>query len=413
MPEHKKGESREDWMNRCIPIVIKEGKTPEQASGQCGGMYDSWKKANMSEEPETYDLYDKEIFAAGTWRSSDGSIHKFSIQDLHDIVQNFNELKGQSDPTAKLDHDDAQELLKSANLVSAGWPDNLRVVKDKIIADIKKIPKLIYKMIKNGGIKRISPEIQYNYQAIPNGKTYKTFLEAIAFLPATKQKAQKTLKDIVDVYSGGDINDISFELDYNTAVFTEGIIHEENLNKNNQEVIDMELEKMLEKKEKEVDELKGKFSESEIKVETLTNDLNEANGKIETLEVENKDLKGKVSQFAEEAKEKEISDFVDSKIKEGKIPAALKDEYVAQFSDLPEDKLEGMKQIIDKTPKIDFSEHSINTTEADIADEGKIDKATGDEIENEDIDKKVKAYMSEHNVDYSTANAKLIEQEEI
>lgn len=40
MPKPIKGESRQKWVNRCIPAVIKEGKTKDQAAGQCYGMYD-------------------------------------------------------------------------------------------------------------------------------------------------------------------------------------------------------------------------------------------------------------------------------------------------------------------------------------------------------------------------------------
>ena len=52
MPTPTKEESRDDYLKRCIPIVIREAKntgekkTPEQAAGQCGGMYDQWKKKN-------------------------------------------------------------------------------------------------------------------------------------------------------------------------------------------------------------------------------------------------------------------------------------------------------------------------------------------------------------------------------
>jgi hypothetical protein len=408
MPEHIKGESRDGWMARCIPTVIAEGKTPEQAAGQCGGMYDSWKKANMS-EPETYDLTNVEIFAAGTWQSEDGRLHKFDKSSLQNIVEAFKELKGMVDPPLKLGHSIKQELLASGGLPAAGWLDNLKIKGDKILADFKKIPSKIYKIIKNGGLKRVSPEIVYDYQAQPGGKKYPLFLEAVALL-GIEQKAMKTLNDFVNVYSEGIVNDVSFELDFNTAVFTEGVIHNENSIKTNQEVIDMELEKMLEKKEKEVDELKVKFSESESKVETLTNDLNEVKESEETLKAENEELKGKVAQFTEEAKKKEISDYVDSKIKEGKIPAALKEDWIAQFSELPEDKIEGMKKIVDNTPSVDFGEHSLDTSEIDESDHNKINKATGEPEENADTDAKVKAYMSEHNVNYETANLKLIEQ---
>jgi hypothetical protein len=48
MLEIKPGESRKDYMNRCIPYVIKEeGLTQEQAAGKCGGMYDNAKKSEF------------------------------------------------------------------------------------------------------------------------------------------------------------------------------------------------------------------------------------------------------------------------------------------------------------------------------------------------------------------------------
>lgn len=40
MPKPIKGESRQKFVNRCIPAVIKEGKDRDAAAGQCYGMYD-------------------------------------------------------------------------------------------------------------------------------------------------------------------------------------------------------------------------------------------------------------------------------------------------------------------------------------------------------------------------------------
>lgn len=34
-------ESRSDWMSRCIPVVMDEGRTHDQAVGQCAGMWNS------------------------------------------------------------------------------------------------------------------------------------------------------------------------------------------------------------------------------------------------------------------------------------------------------------------------------------------------------------------------------------
>lgn len=38
MPEVRKGESSKAYISRCISRVMAEGKTQEQAAGQCYGM---------------------------------------------------------------------------------------------------------------------------------------------------------------------------------------------------------------------------------------------------------------------------------------------------------------------------------------------------------------------------------------
>lgn len=43
MPDVKPGESEEAFVSRCVPIVMAEGKTQDQALGQCYGMYRSSK----------------------------------------------------------------------------------------------------------------------------------------------------------------------------------------------------------------------------------------------------------------------------------------------------------------------------------------------------------------------------------
>lgn len=50
MPDVKDGESRKDYMKRCVPIVVAEGHTQDEAVGKCEGMYDEHtKKSNINE----------------------------------------------------------------------------------------------------------------------------------------------------------------------------------------------------------------------------------------------------------------------------------------------------------------------------------------------------------------------------
>lgn len=43
MPKYK-GESRDKWMDKCIPKVEAEGKTKSQAIGKCLGMFRTYSK---------------------------------------------------------------------------------------------------------------------------------------------------------------------------------------------------------------------------------------------------------------------------------------------------------------------------------------------------------------------------------
>ena len=40
MPTPNENESRDDYMKRCVPQVMGEGLTQEQAVGKCEGMFD-------------------------------------------------------------------------------------------------------------------------------------------------------------------------------------------------------------------------------------------------------------------------------------------------------------------------------------------------------------------------------------
>ena len=44
MPTPKKDEKKSDYMQRCVPMLINEGKKPDQAVAICSSMYDEHKK---------------------------------------------------------------------------------------------------------------------------------------------------------------------------------------------------------------------------------------------------------------------------------------------------------------------------------------------------------------------------------
>lgn len=49
MPEHKKGETKSQWMSRCIPYVIKNEKLKaSHAIAKCNGMWEQHIKQEKS-----------------------------------------------------------------------------------------------------------------------------------------------------------------------------------------------------------------------------------------------------------------------------------------------------------------------------------------------------------------------------
>lgn len=50
MPTPKKGESRNDYMKRCIPIMHAEGTMGQAAIGKCEGMFTAHMKKNRKPE---------------------------------------------------------------------------------------------------------------------------------------------------------------------------------------------------------------------------------------------------------------------------------------------------------------------------------------------------------------------------
>ena len=52
MPSVQKGEKKDHYMKRCVPMLIKEGKKQEQAVAQCLSMFKQKWKAKGQEMPD-------------------------------------------------------------------------------------------------------------------------------------------------------------------------------------------------------------------------------------------------------------------------------------------------------------------------------------------------------------------------
>jgi hypothetical protein len=148
----------------------------------------------------SYNLKGVEIFSAGTWNGD-----KYTVDDLHGIVEAFNETKGGVQPYLKLGHDKDQKLIAGEKdfpqrdgKPAAGWIDRVYVIGDRLKADFSEVPKTVYDLIQKKAYKKVSCEMFWNIKL--NNKIYKKMLTAVALLGANTPGVMN-LQDILAMYS--------------------------------------------------------------------------------------------------------------------------------------------------------------------------------------------------------------------
>lgn len=340
---------------------------------------------------QTYELTGVEVFGIGVWKGN-----KITDKDLNDIVSGTNEIIDKLKPRVKLGHDDKQALLQRTGLPAGGWITKLKRAGDKILVDIKEVPKVLYQLIKNGAYKRISSEILAGYTEPSTKKKYNKVLSAIAFLGADLP-AVTNLKDIAALYDSDDNANL--------------IIYEKTT-------------KRVDEKRKEVYIMPGKVTITEIenkkyvavedyeKIEKEKGEIDKeketAKGfkeKFETEEKKSKEAEEKLGKISKEKREAEIKTFIDDHCsdkdmrflpKQKEVLMALvestSDEKKIKFTvDDKETKL-SQRELLEK-----FIELQPNFSDSIFAELSK-----GEEEEEEGKDKlsleekKVQKYMDEH-----------------
>ena len=270
-----------------------------KAEGQ--GNLNTMELALLENYSQTYELKDVEIFAKGTWKGN-----KITDEDLDNIVNGTNEIIDTLKPKVKLGHDDKQALLQRTGLPAGGWITKLKRSGDKILVDIKEVPKVLYQLIKNGAYKRISSEIRPNYVEPSTKKLYKLVLSAIAFLGADLP-AVTNLKDIAALYDSDDNANL--------------IIYEKEEKKTTKKVDKKRKETYIMPNGIKVTEVEGKkfvavedYEKIEKEKETVEKEKEEAKGfkeKFEAEEKKSKEAEDKLNKISEETRAAEIKTFID------------------------------------------------------------------------------------------------------
>ena len=366
----------------------KKDKEGNWVKAEDQGNLTSMELAIWENYSQTYELKDVEVFGIGEWKGQ-----KITDEDIDDIVNGTNEIIDKLKPKVKLGHDDKQVLLQRTGYPAGGWITKLKRSGDKILVDIKEVPKVLYQLIKNGAYKRISSEILSGYTEPSTKKIYKKVLSAIAFLGADLP-AVTNLKDIAALY----------DADENANL----IIYEKEEKKTTQKVEKKRKETYIMPNGIKITEVEGKkfvAVEDYEKVTKEAEDNKDYKVKFEAEEKKSKESEEKLGKISKEKREAEIKTFVDAHCsekdmrflpKQKEVLMALVestfDEKKIKFTvDNKETELsqrELLEKFIELQPNFSDSIFAELSKGEEEKEEGK-DKLTPEE-------KKVQKYMDEH-----------------
>jgi Skp family chaperone for outer membrane proteins len=342
-------------------------------------------------ELDTYDINDIEIFQTGKWNGD-----TYTDEDFKQTVQ-YNKEHKEIKPFFKLGHSNELHgnFYYSDKVPAIGWIKNLRKAGDKLIADIKHIPKYVYELLKTRGYSRLSPEFMWGRDK--NGKIRK-ILSAVAVLGA-KMPACDTVEDFFSKVYESNVDEDLLITNSNNEVRSYENIKEDEMSENKNEDIAKEYEDKLNKMK---DELTKKYEK----------ELNDAQLVYED----------KIKQYEVAKVQTEVNAFLNKKVSEGKLlPSqkglfsflAMKDmsgrkvyESVDNGQLVKKDyssNFEVVKDLIELGQALDFTESTQNIEKK------KYEGLSEEEKADSELDGKVKEYQKKHNVSYIEALQKIQE----
>lgn len=380
----------------------KEGKSPEwcamfdklvaagHSEEEAAKMANTKMMSNEPDKPETYDLPDVEIFAAGKWKGEE-----YSTSDLDNMVHNFGLLGRQYKAPLKLGHDDKQALAQADGYPAVGWVKGLKRSGEKLLATFTGVPKKIKQLIDRGAYARFSSEILWNFSF--GGNQHKRVLKAVALLGADAP-AVTSITDILNLYSDAEI--------------PQGEVHAYH-------------------------DLETKGDENMPENEALKKELDEAKANIKKMSDEKAADAARIALLEKQASEREAGEFrakvyssVDDGIKAGKIPPVAREylaalalaqftgaEVIHKFSDgkgeiKAKSSLDILGELIAKLPADSkFTGESTQTEDPNAEKKSDTQMEGGRKYStDESLDKKIRARMEKDKCSYSEAYQKEIRE---
>lgn len=349
---------------------------------------EDFKKSNP-EALETFDIHGVELFAVGTWNGD-----KYSAADLDEMVRAHQEIGDQIKPFMKLGHSKEQALLKSGDMPAAGWIHNVRREGDRLVADIKNLPKKIYQLLKAKAYMRRSAEVLCNVNI--GGKAYKYALKACAFLGG-EMPAVHTLDDVLALYAANGEAIAFNDADADLRAYDINLQETEPM-PTPADPKDLRIAAL----EKELFEVReGKLKEFAAANEALTAANKDLTAKLAGEKARAEKAEGEVREHAEKAETAEINAKIDGLISKKKVAPAQREAVFAM--------LKAAKGAAEKLYSVGGKEQSLDAIVREFFDKAPdldINVDSGTETGKEQVNDKAsraKEYAAKNKVSYEDA----------
>lgn len=391
MPEIKENETRKEFLTRCIPIVVSEGKNQDDAIATCvsiwrdngkigdrggdrGGKQDRPLRKDM--KLETTNIGDMEVFEAGTFNGVE-----MTEKDIDEMINNFDNKV--SEPYITIDHSDkASGQFKDAlKAMSLGFVSKLKRIGSKLMADCVQVPKTLADLIQAGALKKKSIEFYKKYNHA-NGKGFKNVLQGITFHGANGSPAVTTLSDFLRLYKNDLQTSNVDDKNKMTSLKFEKENNMENVSISTEEYSELiTLKKNNEKTENTLNTLKV---ENET-LQTLKKENEDTITQLKKIEAEFTVFKKTTEDKVEADLKNEAEKYVKEQIDLKKIIPASKDMYEKNYISFKNENDEALKLFKDDIEKRAELLDTGSDTEIEIDNPKNIDV--------EDVDKIIKTKM--------------------
>jgi hypothetical protein len=164
------------------------------------------KAVGLDETPAlpTHDFENVAICGVGKWTASDGTTVTFTRADLEEMAANEKRMPHLK-AIFKLAHLDPETHQRVTNLFAFGRVKNLKVVGEKLLADIVSVPRKIAQLIKAGTLGQVSAELWTKDRPYFDSMTQKRIANVVTAVGVlgSDRPAVKTVDDMMALFDEG------------------------------------------------------------------------------------------------------------------------------------------------------------------------------------------------------------------